>query len=167
MSKKQKPLKSPSKEFTDAIRHAGSLVITCEFCGRTYFCTWGHGDYEKGELEELKKQAEEEPDKYIEVFDDDAASWGHIDGKQFVIGCPCNGARKYEDWILSHRYIIAEYFKYRAQRLKKELEQQVGLSEAIYELSESFNEFDKLLKAVKATRKDFPTKQGQRKVRLP
>ena len=167
MSKKSKPLKPPSKEFVDAIRHAGSLVITCEFCDRTYFCTWGNGDYEEGELEELREQAKKEPDKYIEVTDDDAASWGYIDGRQFVVGCPCNSARKYEDWILSHRYGIAAYFKNRAQRLKRDLEQEVGISEAVYELSESIDEFEKLLKAVKTTRKDFPIKQGQRKVRLP
>lgn len=167
MSKNQKPLKPPSKEFTDAIRHTGSLVITYEFCGRTYFCTWGHGDYEKGELEELMKQAEKEPDKYIEIFDDDAASWGHIDDKQFVINCPCNGARKYEDWILKHRWIIAEYFKNRAERLKKDLEREVGISEAISELSVSIDEFDNLLKEAKASKIDFPVKQGQRKVKLP
>ena len=166
MNKKPKPLKPPSKEFIDAIRHAGSLVITCEFCDRTYFCTWGNGDYEEGELEELRKQAEKDPDKYIEIHDDDATSWGHIDGKQFVINCPCNSARKYEDWILDHRWVIAEYFKNRAKRLKKDLEREVGISEAISELSESIDGFSELIKEAKASKIDFPTRQGQRKVKL-
>lgn len=157
--------KPPSKEFEDSIRHAGSLVTTCEFCGRTYFCTWEHGDYEKGELEELRTLAKKEPNKYIEITDANAQSWGYIDGKQFVIGCPCNSARKYEDWILEHRYLIADYFKDRAERLKKKLEHEVGISEAINELSKNLDKFSKCIKEAKASKMDFPSKQGQRKVK--
>jgi len=34
---KRKIISEPSEEFLEAICHSGSLVIDCEFCGRTHF----------------------------------------------------------------------------------------------------------------------------------
>ena len=163
----EKKLKPPSEEFLQAVQHAGSLVISCEFCDRTYFATWCENDYDdEEELEELREQAKKEPDKYIEWGDVSSISWGTVDGKQYVLDCPCNGARKYEDWILRHRWIIAEYFKSRATKLKEEAEREVNLSEGLVGMSESIDEFSKILKEAKASKIDFPTKQGQRKVKI-
>jgi hypothetical protein len=106
---------APSDDFLRAVDGSGSLSILCEFCGRVYFCY--RGDYDEGELEELQSKRAANPDKYIET--DDFTSWGTINGKQFVIDCPCNGVRGIENWMWAHRYIIAEYFERRA---KHELE---------------------------------------------
>lgn len=54
-------------------------------------------------------------EKYIEHNDYDTIDWGYIAGKQIVYGCPCNSARRYEQWIWSHRYIIAKYLRLMAE----------------------------------------------------
>jgi len=74
--------------------HGGSCCSAwCEPCGRTYFVTSdGHGDYSDGELEQLRSNAESDPNRYIEVPD-----FASIDtmihpvtGKQLVVGCVCD-----------------------------------------------------------------------------
>ena len=97
----------PSKEFLSALVSTGSCVETCDFCDRTFFFPEGHYDWDEGELERLKKNAKRNPDKYIEV-----GGWissGHIDGKCFVEGCPCNAVVRYESWLWSTRYLIQSF----------------------------------------------------------
>lgn len=50
-----------SDEFYHAFCHSGSLVISCQYCGRTFF--GDYGGYE-GELEQLEAKAKATPDKY-------------------------------------------------------------------------------------------------------
>jgi hypothetical protein len=107
---------SASDEFMQAICGHGALCsILCEHCGRVHFVGNGYGDYEDGELEDLRANALKEPGKYIEHNDYDSIDWGYINGKQIVWGCPCNSARRFESWIWSHRYAIAKYLKLRAE----------------------------------------------------
>jgi hypothetical protein len=104
----------PSEQLLDAMCDSSSLVIMCEYCGRTYFGSPSQGDYNEGEYDDLVKRAEEEPDKYVETYD--FTRWGYIDGKQAVIECVCGlkEVMKWEKWILRHRYLIADYLDYRA-----------------------------------------------------
>jgi len=112
--------KPPSELFERVIINAGSLVIDCELCGRTHFATMESGIYGEGELEELLEKAKNNPEKYIQDPSYDMISWGTIDGKQAVIGCPCNGLRKYEDFIWHNRTVILEYLERRtAETLKR------------------------------------------------
>lgn len=111
--KKKKPAK-PSEEFERAITISGGCVVTCEFCQRTYFEPGGGWDWEKGELESLRANAEKEPDKFIEC--DYSICDGPLDGKTYVVGCKCQAAGVYERWIWSHRHIFERYF---AAMLKK------------------------------------------------
>ncbi len=87
--------KAPSLQFEDAFVGAStSTTILCQLCGRIH--------------------CGEECDEDLEGIDTDGLvvqerSWaahGVIDGKQFGEGCPCNGLRKYEDFIWKHRYQI-------------------------------------------------------------
>jgi len=120
--------KKPSEEFERAVLRAGSAVINCELCGRVNFCETNDYDYSEGELGRYRAEAEKHPDKYFE-HDSDSISWGMIDNKQAVIGCPCNKLFLYEDLFWKSRYIIADYFKMRTQgELKgaKKEEAQVG-----------------------------------------
>lgn len=71
-------------------------------------------------MEELVKKSKTEPNKYVQV-DDDTVIWGYLDGKQTPIECPCNHARKFEDWIWNHRHIIAPYFRERLAIMKMDL----------------------------------------------
>jgi len=114
-------LEKASEVFWDAIINAGSLVITCEFCGRTYFGSYSEGWYDEGELEDLRASAKKEPDKYIELYDTDSISWGYIDGRQAVYSCACNNVVKYENWIWQHRHLISQYLNKRVKKMKEDL----------------------------------------------
>lgn len=105
----------PSEYFANAIVRAGSVAIDCELCGRTHFATSREYYYDEGELEELRAKAKEEPDKYLEWADRDSIGWGHINGQQAVIDCPCNKLKDCEDWIWSHRYLIKDYLLARTE----------------------------------------------------
>lgn len=112
---KQEPT---SEEFWDAVISAGSIVISCEFCDRVHFVS--EGAYDEGELEELREKAKKNPNKYIENGITDSIRWGHIDGKQAVYDCPCNGAKRFEDLIWHHRDMIVQYLTTRMEdRLKR------------------------------------------------
>lgn len=120
--------KKPSAEFERAVLHAGTAVINCELCGRVNFCETNDHDYDEGELERYRVEAKKYPNKYFE-HNMDSISWGIIDNKQAVIGCPCNKLSLYEDLFWKSRYIIADYFKMRTQGELKEAkkeEAQVG-----------------------------------------
>lgn len=100
----------PSEEFLRSLEetfHAGTVSISCELCGRTTFNSDDRGCFDPGELNELLEQAKKYPEWFVDV--DYTVTWGHVDGKQIVIGCPCNGLKKHEDWILDHKYIILRY----------------------------------------------------------
>lgn len=125
-----------SDSFMRAVCGHGALCsILCEHCGRVHFVGDGHGDYEDGELEDLRASAQKEPGKYIEHNDYDTIDWGFIAGKQIVYGCPCNSARRYEQWIWSHRYIIAKYLRLMAEeaeidaKLAREVADEAGMIE--------------------------------------
>ncbi len=121
----------PSDEFWSAFCSSGSLVVNCEQCGRVHFCTFdGPGDYEEGELEELRANAEKDPDKYMETSVYSSIQWGYILGKQTVWGCPCNEQTvyPYERFLLAHTEQIMTYFQEcakaelsKAERLMKKL----------------------------------------------
>jgi hypothetical protein len=104
---------APSEAFIGAVVHSGSMVINCEFCGRVHF---GNGlGMDGGELQALLTKAKAQPEKYHQHADVDMVSWGSIDGKQFVADCPCNGARRLEDFIWQHRRLIASYLAARSR----------------------------------------------------
>lgn len=100
-----------SREFYSAFCHSGSLVITCNYCDRTYFGRGG--DYEDGELEELQAKAEKEPDKYRER--EDFTSYFNFNGRQCVFDCPCGASERIEALIWNNRHDIAEYLNARAK----------------------------------------------------
>lgn len=137
---KAKVLPEPSDEFKDAFTHTGSVVIDCELCGRTYFgremLTTGDSTDAK-EYETLKKKAEKEPDKYIELSD--SISWGTImtlegEPKQAVVDCKCHGLAAYEKLFWNNRYIIAHYLRERSQNEAKAAnEQKKELSDTLTE----------------------------------
>ncbi len=106
-----------SEEFWRSFISAGSLVIDCEYCGKTYFATWKENIYEEGELEELRAKAEENPEKYHEWSDADTISWGILNGKQVVYECCNDEVAKYEQFIWNHRYSIASYLKVRTDKM--------------------------------------------------
>lgn len=111
---KETEFEKPSEEFMEAVCTAGSISVDCELCGMTHFASGG--DFEEGELEELRLNAEASPGEYMEHLSADSISFGEVNGRQVVDGCPCNKARTYEEFIWNHRHIIKAYIVARAKR---------------------------------------------------
>lgn len=115
------PNKPPSKEFKDAFDdHVSGSVRTCE-CGITYFDGFNHWDWNEGELEDLRKKAKADPEKYVEI--DCAAGCYQIDGREYVWDCPCNGGYKYQHFLLRHATRILAFLEAHAKRLEEEAEE--------------------------------------------
>lgn len=120
----------PSIEFMNAFTCCGTPVATCGFCGRTIF---GSGrDMDEGEIETLRLSAKTDPDRYVEDSQSDSIAVGEINGVLLVWGCPCNKARKYEDFIWSHRLTILDYLK---RRTASDLERAQQTADAIENLT--------------------------------
>ena len=112
--------------FVEALdSHVSGYVRVFE-SGKTYFDGYNNwDDWYSGELEGLKKDANDYPDRYIAV--DGSVGTISIDGKEIVIGCDCGRARVYEDFIIAHAEQLARYLnKYdknleeRADKIKVE-----------------------------------------------
>ncbi len=115
-----------STAFEDAFRHGGALVTECEFCGRTHFTENTHaGDWEEGELESLQEAAKKEPDKYEAYFGEGYVSYGYVNGRQFVLDCPCleEKVKPFEVFLWTHRRGIMQYLQQRTERALKEAEE--------------------------------------------
>ena len=102
-------LQFTSAEFEKAFTTGSSPAIDCEFCSRTHYALQSR-DFEEGELEELLIKTQKDLGKYI-GWNYTGIDWGHINGKQYVAGCPCNEGKQFEEFLLRHKYQIAEFFK--------------------------------------------------------
>ena len=109
-----------ASELFEDIFHSGTsgCVRTCH-CGRTYF-NWEDTtvDWEDGELEELQEKAEENPDMFIGVDYSVPTLSISIDGHEIVMGCKCDSADKYENFINQYDKQIARYLNKKAEDLK-------------------------------------------------
>jgi hypothetical protein len=121
--------RKPSKMFLSSLSGGGSSSIYCN-CGRTHYAPSNLYDSDDEEdytsmlnsaLEEQKK----DPDGVVINYEDDFIHAKDFDGKTFVVDCPCNGLRKYEDWMWSNREIFREYFRVRVEQEAKWAEQEV------------------------------------------
>lgn len=131
MVKKPNLSQRASEEFEDAIVHAGSGEISCEFCNRVHFVSNREGfDWDEGEHERLLANSKKYPEKYI-PHDEDSVGWGYLDGKQYVAGCPCNSAARYERFILKHRNVIIDYLKSRAEKNLRKARQESAQIESL------------------------------------
>ncbi len=106
-----------TKEFEEVFHsNTSGSVRTCK-CGRTYFDgDLNDYDWEKGELEDLLEKALMFPTKFYEK--EHSIQTMTIGVHEFVIGCECNGAQVYEDFINQNDKKIAEYLNKKAERLK-------------------------------------------------
>lgn len=107
-------------ETFETIFHSGSsgCVRTCP-CGTTYFDSDDTTiDWEEGELEDLCKKAKKYPGMFIEK--DFSIQTFTVFGKEYVCGCLCGLADRYEDFINQHGRQIAEYLNKKAESLKNE-----------------------------------------------
>jgi len=125
-------LKEPSEAFEEAFsNHHGTTSATCELCGRTVFTADLEHSGDDEHWEECMAGLQNEPDKYVFV-NYNAVLLGSINSKQVVIGCPCNGLRRYEDFIWQERRGISEYM---AKRLEMAEQTLVKLREQVSDIS--------------------------------
>jgi hypothetical protein len=115
MRDKSPKFQDPSDEFIEAFTGGGSPSATCEFCGRF---NYGNDQIDRfsEEIPDLQDKANADLEHLHYVFHDyDCVVHGEIDGVTFVADCPCNKARKYEDFIWRHRRQILAYLKNRSE----------------------------------------------------
>ena len=122
----------PSKMFVRSLKGGGSSSIYCN-CGRMHYAPSNLYDSDDEDdytsmlnsaLEEQKK----DPDGIVINYEDDFIYAKDIDGKTFVVDCPCNGLSKYEDWIWANRKPIRDYLKVRVEQEAKWAEEELTLN---------------------------------------
>ena len=111
----------PSEDFQSVICCAATGIIKCEFCDRVHFAPYTDLDVDRDEIRELIEKSKTDPRHYV-LNPDDAIAWGHLDNRQFVYGCPCRAAARYERFILEHKEMIISYLRAIAKRMKAEHE---------------------------------------------
>jgi len=108
-----------SEVFMDVLNdvcNRSSLVVKCEYCGRTYF--GGDGDFEEDEFEELRELAKQNPEMYIEC--EDYTRVVYVNGKEYVLDCPCMVPKPVEKFLWSHRDIALKFI---AVMLKEKIDE--------------------------------------------
>jgi hypothetical protein len=112
--------KRPSKMFVRSATVAGGSNISCN-CGRDHYAPNNLRDsYDEDDYQSMVDNCTEEkkgdPEGVVINYEDDFIYFSEVDGKLFVDGCPCNGLRKYEDFIWKNRNMIRDYYKIRVQQ---------------------------------------------------
>lgn len=89
--------------------------MTCA-CGREHFeDSERAGDWDEGELEKLRAQADG-----VKVFAHrDGVTSGLCNKIHYVFGCPCDAYKKFEAFIWDHRRQIATYLQSRSVEVKR------------------------------------------------
>lgn len=114
--------KRPSKMFLKTLQSGGSSEIECH-CGRMHYAPGNlrnsddEDDYECM-LNTVEAEKAANPDGVI-IHDDDFVYYYLFDSSVYVDECPCNGLRRYEDFIWNNRNTIREYYKVRVAQEAK------------------------------------------------
>ena len=119
----------PSKMFVRSLKGGGSSSIYC-CCGRMHYAPSNLYDSDDEEdytsmLDDALAEQSKDPDGIVINYEDDFIHCKDIDGKTFVVDCPCNGLRKYEDFIWDNRDAIREYLQIRVVQEARWAEQEV------------------------------------------
>lgn len=120
----------PSQFFLDALSKTGTYgpECYCGFCGRTHWAVddaYAPPEKEPEDYEDYyerytciteaagAKLIAENPEGNVLNRTTDCFDSAYINGINFVLGCPCNGLRHYEDWIWRNKNEIRSYLKLR------------------------------------------------------
>ena len=119
----------PSEMFVSALKGGGASSVYCN-CGRTHYAPSNLYDSDDEDdytnmLNDALAEQKKNPDGVIINYEDDFVYAKDIDGRTFVVDCPCNGLTKYETWIWSNRDSIREYLKVRVAQEALWAEQEV------------------------------------------
>jgi hypothetical protein len=119
----------PSEMFVEALKGGGSSSIYCA-CGRMHYAPSNLYDSDDEDdytnmLNDALAEQKKDPDGVVINYEDDFIYCKDIDGNTFVVDCPCNGLRKYEDFIWNNRDSIRDYLKVRIAQEALWAEQEV------------------------------------------
>lgn len=127
---------SPSEMFLDSLSGygIGSPDIECAWCGREHLCVnsrfmddWDHDNSESWEDLCISRH-KENPENVVLHYDCDSVSAHEMNNIMFVVGCPCNGLQRYEQFIWDHRQTIRNYLKVRIEQEHAWAEQELTLN---------------------------------------
>ena len=119
----------PSDMFIDSLDEVGfhSMERECEWCGRLHLCPDAEADSDDWHQYCLESQ-QETPDSVILHFGCDSVTARILNGTSFVLGCPCNGLRRYEQFIWEHKNTIRKYLKARIELEHRLAEEQLTIN---------------------------------------
>ena len=103
-----------SAEFAAVLVHSNSTDVICEYCGRLHFSRADRRNLEEGRFDELCQAQKCDRDGFI--GHNTGVRWGHWDGKQVVVNCPCGFAAHLEGMIWDLGIRITFYLKRRSER---------------------------------------------------
>ena len=110
----------------------GGCIRTCR-CGRTHFNDVDEGFYDdREELEDLRKKALEDPDKFIPV-DGDVGTTTCL-GISVVYNCPCKLMERQEERLIACAYPLLQFFKEYSKKQKEEADALAALAGEIGEV---------------------------------
>lgn len=118
--------------FVDALSGGGASSINCN-CGRTHYAPSNLYDSDDEDdytnmLNDALAEQKKNPEGVVINYEDDFIHAKDIDGKTFVVDCPCNGLTRYETWIWSNRKSIRDYLKVRVEQEFKWAEEEMTLN---------------------------------------
>lgn len=87
----------PSKVFLELLVGGTTAHGLCEFCDRDHFFDAPAFEWDDAEYENLIAEHSRDPEATVKH--NTHVRIVRVEGKQAVVGCPCNGLRRYEDWI--------------------------------------------------------------------
>jgi hypothetical protein len=128
-----------SDTFFDTLSHDGSVCRECQ-CGRTHFAAYAEECFEPGELEKLRENAHQQPDKFLE-YDGSIVTAAFLNGKEYVYQCPCEGLAPYESFVWRNRNEIVDYI---TARHASEMEAVLALSKKFKNLAEVKSKAEKV-----------------------
>jgi len=122
----------PSQMFIDACRGGGASSVYCT-CGRMHYAPENlldsddETDYQNM-LDDVMEEKKQDPEGVIIHHDTSFVYAKDIDGRTYVVDCPCNGLSKYENFIWDNKDIIREYLKVRIAQEYQWAQEQLTLN---------------------------------------
>lgn len=121
--------KKPSKMFVRSLEGGGSSQADCH-CGRRHYAPGNlrnscEDDDEQNMINICLEEQKADPDGIIIEYEDDFIYYKELSGSLFVVDCPCNGLRRYEDFIWNNRNPIRDYYKDRVVQEARWAEQEL------------------------------------------
>lgn len=122
-----------SDHFKNLLSTHSETCVTCSWCDREHIaidsCNMidGYSCHYSETTDTLKQWATDDPDGYILHHDADFVDYYKLRGMQFVVDCPCNGLRPYENFMWEEREMWMKYLALRKLSLQADLDSLQGI----------------------------------------